>query len=83
MYFAWAPDPLATAYHVNKVTSKFDVPPPGSRRPDVPGGRGVPKCDTPAGVLDCTVPQAMEDTEPVVYYQGLAACGPDGIHEGP
>ena len=81
--FSWDLDPFASEYHVNSVTSKQDIPAPGTHRVDVAGGLGVARCDAPDPVATCVDDDAQIDPEPVLYYEVFSACGSLGADEGP
>ena len=76
--FEWSDSPAAPSYHLNSVSEAIDLADP--RRPP---GRGAAECETDAPVTTCTDPDALDRTEPLIFYRVLAACGPSGRDEGP
>lgn len=81
--FSWQPGPVATQYHLNSVSSRDHLLPPGPHRTDVPGGFGVAQCDVPHPGTSCTDADGLSDPEPLLFYQVFSACGASGAAEGP
>jgi len=78
--FVWSTDPEATEYHLNAVTTKQDL-----LDPRLPPGNGKARC-TPvpvAPLTSCVDPVALIDSQPLLFYQVLSACGSSANDEGP
>ena len=74
----WGLDPKAGSFHANSVLSKMDLIDP-RRTP----GLGRAECDVASPQTACVDAGAISGPDPLVLYQVLSACGPDGADEGP
>ena len=81
--FAWTADAGGSESHVNEVGAKTDLVGAGPHRRDRPGGLADPACDASRGFLQCSDADALTGAARVTFYRALAACGPDGVDEGP
>ena len=83
--FSWMDVDDASEYHVNAVDDKTllasDNPDPDTPHM-MPRGMGELRCKSLSPSLSCDDPSSIDDARRLLFYQVLAACGPEGADEG-